>query len=132
MRKTRNPTRTFPTTTAERLESASNTRSCELYVDLLRTTEQPTTGLSLSLHREFWSLLIIHTNKCTFYNIMKYKIHIKIHIKTFKTLLHISILRSSSGSIHYSLLKLYIKKITELLLNINPVIWQRAADCFNI
>jgi hypothetical protein len=30
--------------TAERLESASNTGSYELYIDLLRTTEQPTTG----------------------------------------------------------------------------------------
>jgi hypothetical protein len=56
------------------------------------------------------SLLIIHTNKCTFYNIMNSKIHIKIHIRTFKTLLHISILRSSSGSIHCSMLKLYIKQ----------------------
>jgi hypothetical protein len=46
---------------------------------------------------------------------MKSKIHIKIHIKTFKTLLHVSILRPSSGSIHCSLLKLYIKIISELL-----------------
>jgi len=30
--------------TAETLESVSNTGSCELYVDLLRTTKQPTTG----------------------------------------------------------------------------------------
>jgi len=30
--------------TAERLESDSNTRSCKLYVDLLRTTEQPVIG----------------------------------------------------------------------------------------
>jgi hypothetical protein len=51
----------------------------------------------------------------------------KIHIKTFKTLLHVSILRSSSGSIHCSLLKLYIKTIGELLRYINPLMWQHAA-----
>jgi hypothetical protein len=80
--------------------------------------------LSLSLHHAFWSLLIIHTNKCTFYNIINSKIHIKIHIKTFKMLLHVSILRSSSGSIHCSLLNLYSKTISELLRYINPVMWQ--------
>jgi hypothetical protein len=30
--------------TAEGLESASNTCSCELYVDLVGSNEQPTTG----------------------------------------------------------------------------------------
>jgi hypothetical protein len=50
-------------------------------------------------------------------NIMKFK----IHIKTFKMLLHVSILRSSSGTIHCSLLKLYIKTISELLLYNNNV-----------
>jgi hypothetical protein len=69
-------------------------------------------------------LLIIHTNKCTFYNIMKSKIHIKFHIKTFETLLHVSILRSSSRSIYCSLLKLCIKTTSELLRYINPVMWQ--------
>jgi hypothetical protein len=33
----------------------------------------------------------------------------KIYIKTLKTLLHVSITRSSSGSIYCSLLKLYFK-----------------------
>jgi hypothetical protein len=69
--------------------------------------------------------LIIHTNKCNFYNIMKSKIHIKIRIKTIKTLLHVSILRSSSRSINCSLLKLYIKTVSKLLRYINPVLWQR-------
>jgi hypothetical protein len=80
--------------------------------------------LSLSLHRAYWSLLILHTNKWTFYSIMNCKIHIKIQIKTFKTLLHVSILRSFSGSIHFSLLKLYIKTISELLHYHIPVMWQ--------
>jgi hypothetical protein len=42
-------------------------------------------------HRKFYITLwlIIHTNKCIFYSIMNFKIHIKIHIKTFKTLLHV-------------------------------------------
>ena len=40
---------------------------------------------------------------------------IKIYIKTLKTLLHISILRSSSGSKYCSLLNLYIKTISDLL-----------------
>ena len=39
----------------------------------------------------------------------------KIYIKTLKTLLHVSILRSSSGSILCSLLKLYIQTISDLL-----------------
>jgi len=38
-----------------------------------------------------------------------------IYIKTLKTLLHISILRSSSGILYCSLLKLYIKTIRNLL-----------------
>jgi hypothetical protein len=63
-------------------------------------------------------LLITHTNKCIFYNIMKSK----IQIKTFKMLLHVSIFTSSSGSIQCSLLKLYIKTISELLRYINTVI----------
>jgi hypothetical protein len=71
----------------------------------------------LSLHVAFLRLLILHTNKCTFYNIMKSK----IHIKTFKTFLHVSIHTSPSGSIHCSLLKLYIKTISELLPYINSV-----------
>jgi hypothetical protein len=48
----------------------------------------------------------------------------KIHIKTFKTLLHVLIFRSSSESIHGSFLKLYIKTISELLHYINTVMWQ--------
>jgi hypothetical protein len=55
---------------------------------------------------------------------MNSKIHIKIQIKTLKMLLHVSILRSSSGSIHCSLLKLYIKPVSKLLRYINLVMWQ--------
>ena len=39
----------------------------------------------------------------------------KIYIEALKTLLHVSILRSSSGSTYCSLLKLYIKTISDLL-----------------
>ena len=39
----------------------------------------------------------------------------KIYIKTLKTLLNISILRSSSGSTYCPLLNLYIKTISDLL-----------------
>jgi len=46
--------------------------------------------------------LITHTNTCIYILFQKYKIYIKI----FKTLLHVSITRSSSGSIYCSLLKL--------------------------
>jgi len=46
--------------------------------------------------------LITHTNTCTYILLKKSK----IYIKTFKTLLHVSIKRSSSGSIYCSLLKL--------------------------
>ena len=43
----------------------------------------------------------------------------KIYIKTLKTLLHVSILRSSSGSTYCSLLMLYIKTISDLLCYIS-------------
>ena len=43
----------------------------------------------------------------------------KIYIKTLKTLLHVSITRSSSGSIHCSLLKLLFKTFSELLRYVN-------------
>jgi len=46
--------------------------------------------------------LITHTNTCTYILIKESK----IYIKTLSTLLHVSITRSSSGSIHCSLLKL--------------------------
>ena len=48
--------------------------------------------------------LITHTNTCT-YTYILFKTY-KIYIKIFKTLLHVSITRSSSGSIYCSLLKL--------------------------
>jgi hypothetical protein len=48
---------------------------------------------------------------------MKSKIHIEIHIKTFKPLLHISILREHT----LFLAKLSIKTISEFLPYINPV-----------
>jgi hypothetical protein len=53
-----------------------------------------------------------------------------LYIKTFKTLPHVSILRSSSRSIHCSLLKLYVKIISELLRYINPVMWQHIVCLF--
>ena len=49
---------------------------------------------------------------------------LKIHIKTLKTLLHIPIIRSSSGSILCSLLKLQFKTLIDLLRYINLVLWQ--------
>jgi hypothetical protein len=42
-------------------------------------------------------------------------VYSKIHIKTLKMLLLVSILRSSSGSVHCSLLKLYVKIISRVL-----------------
>jgi len=61
----------------------------------------------------------------------------KIYIKIFKTLLHVSITRSSSGSIYCSLLKLKFKTFSELLRYVNLVLWQHAAtaqrfECFNV
>jgi len=43
----------------------------------------------------------------------------KIYIKTLKTFIHVSILRSSSENTYCPLLKLYIKTISDLLLYIN-------------
>jgi len=48
--------------------------------------------------------LFTHTNKCIYIYILFKKS--KIYIKTLKTLLHVSIIRSSSGNIHCSLPKL--------------------------
>ena len=45
-------------------------------------------------------------------------------MKTLKTLLHVSIIRSSSGSILCSLLKLQFKTPSNLLRHINLVLWQ--------
>ena len=42
-----------------------------------------------------------------------------MYIKTFKTLLHVSITRSSSGSIYCSLSKLQFKTFSELLRYVN-------------
>jgi len=55
-----------------------------------------------------------HTNKSTY-------IIFKIYIKTLKTLLHVSIIRSSSWSILCSLLKLQFKTLSDLLRYINPL-----------
>jgi len=68
--------------------------------------------LSLLLHHAFWRHLIyyISTNALLYYNSLKF-----FYIKTFKTLLHVSILRSSSGSIYCSLLKLHVKRLNTLL-----------------
>ena len=43
----------------------------------------------------------------------------KIYIKKFKTILHISITRSSSGSIYCSLVKLQFKTSSELVRYVN-------------
>jgi len=43
----------------------------------------------------------------------------KIYIKTLKTLLHVSIIRSSSGSTYCSLLKLQIKTISDIQCYLN-------------
>jgi len=45
------------------------------------------------------------------------------------TLLHVSIIRSSTGSILYSLLKLQFKTLSDLLRYINLVLWQRVVCC---
>jgi len=47
-----------------------------------------------------------------------------MYIKTLKMLLHVSIIRSSSGSILCSLLKLQFKTLSDLLRYINLVLWQ--------
>jgi len=47
----------------------------------------------------------------------------KIYIKALKTLLHVSITRSSSGSLYCSLLKLKFKTFSELLRYVNLVLW---------
>jgi len=53
---------------------------------------------------------------------------IKIRIKTLKTLLHVSIIRSSSGSILCSLLKLRFKTLSDFLIKTD----QLDVTCFII
>jgi len=62
------------------------------------------------VHSEVYS---IYTHQLTHLYIILKKF--KIYIKTLKTLLHISIIRSSSWSTHCSLLKLYIKTICDVI-----------------
>jgi len=50
-----------------------------------------------------------------------------LHTTTFKRLLHVSILRSSSGSTYCSLLKLHVKTINTLLYV--PVMQQHIGVC---
>ena len=52
-----------------------------------------------------------------------------MYIKILKTLLHVSIIRSSSGSILCSLLKLQFKTLSDLLRYINLVLWQQGVCC---
>ena len=66
--------------------------------------------VSLLLHRAFWRQFITHQRMHYYIVIVK-----NLYTKTFKTLLHVSIFRSSSGSTYRSLLKLYVKKINTLL-----------------
>ena len=65
---------------------------------------------------------IVHSEICLIYAYQLIHLYIYIlfkkfiiYIKTLKTLLHVSILRSSSESTYCSLLKLYIKTISDLL-----------------
>ena len=65
------------------------------------TYREPLNGFS-------WNLALYKLNEklsdaCVFFN------NLKIYIKALKTLLHVSLIRSSSGSILRSLLKLYFK-----------------------
>ena len=48
-----------------------------------------------------------------------------MYIKTLKTLLHVSIIRSSSASTLCSLLNLQFKTLSDLLRYVNLVLWQR-------
>ena len=85
-------------------------------------------SISLSLHRAFWSLFNLHTpTNALIYIILK---KFKIYIKTLKTLLHVSIIRSSSGSTYCSLLKLCIKTISDVLLYLNLVMWQHVVRLY--
>jgi len=45
------------------------------------------------------------------------------YIQTLKTLLHVSITRSSSESTYFSLLKLQFKTFSELLRYVNLMLW---------
>ena len=67
------------------------------------------------LEEEYKHLIYTH-QQIHFYILFK---KFKIYIKTLKTLLHFSILRSSSGSTYCSLLKLCVKAISDLLRYIN-------------
>jgi len=78
-------------------------------------------NIFLSLHHAFCSLFNythqhMHIYIYTHYILFKKS---KIYIKTFKTLLHVSITRSSSESISCSLLKLKFKTFSELLCYVN-------------
>jgi len=66
------------------------------------------TVLSLLLHRASCRLVIYYTptNALLHYNSLKF-----FYIKTLKMLLHVSILRSPSGSTFCTLLKFYVKKL---------------------
>ena len=64
-----------------------------------------------------YEVYLIYTNQLMHLYILFKKF--KIYIKTLKTLLPFSILRSSSGSTYCSLLKLYSKTISDLLRYIN-------------
>jgi len=67
-----------------------------------------------TVHSEVY---LIHTHQLMHFYILFKKF--KFYIKTLETLLHVSILRSSSGSTYSSLLELYIKTISDLLRYIN-------------
>jgi hypothetical protein len=58
---------------------------------------------------------LLNTNKCT----IIYCGYSKIHIKTLKKLLHVSVYRSPSGSIRSSLLKLYVTVIIKTIRYFN-------------
>ena len=69
---------------------------------------------SFNLHTPTNALIYIYI-----YIYICYLRSLKFYIKTLKTLLHVSILRSFSGNTYCSLLKIYTKIISDLLCYIN-------------
>ena len=66
--------------------------------------------LLMSLLNSCYIHWVLHTNKCTNYILVS-----NFYIETLKMLLHVSILRSSSGSTCCSLLKLHVNTFTAIV-----------------
>jgi len=73
-------------------------------------------GFFSSFHRAFCGLFNYTHQNMHMYILFKKS---KIYVRTFKTLLHVSIPRSFSGNIYCSLLKLRFKTFSELLHYVN-------------